>query len=106
MSGHNKWSSIKHKKGAADAKRGKLFSRLSKEITLASREGGGDTEMNPRLRAAVNTAKASNMPNDNISRAIKKGTGELAGEALESLNYEGYAAGGVAIIMSTSWLPE
>jgi YebC/PmpR family DNA-binding regulatory protein len=99
MSGHNKWSTIKHKKGAADAKRGKLFSRLAKEITLAAREGGGDPLMNPRLRSAVATAKAANMPNDNIDRAIKKGTGELEGGALEELNYEGYAPGGVAVIV-------
>ena len=75
MSGHNKWSSIKHKKGAADARRGKLFSRLAKEITMAAREGGGDADMNPRLRSAVATAKDANMPGDNIDRAIKKGTG-------------------------------
>jgi len=99
MSGHNKWSTIKHKKGAADIKRGKIFSRLAKEITLATREGGGDADMNPRLRSAVNSAKAANMPNDNIDRAIKKGTGELGGGALEELNYEGYAPGGVAVIV-------
>ncbi len=100
MSGHNKWSTIKHKKGAADAKRGKLFSRLGKEITLAAKEGGGDATMNPRLRAAVATAKSANMPNDNIDRAIKKGTGEIGGAILEELNYEGYAPGGVAIIVN------
>jgi YebC/PmpR family DNA-binding regulatory protein len=99
MSGHNKWSTIKHKKGAADAKRGKLFSRLAKEITMAAREGGGDPLMNAPLRSAVATAKAANMPNDNIDRAIKKGTGELEGGALEELNYEGYAPGGVAVIV-------
>lgn len=100
MSGHNKWSSIKHKKGAADAKRGKIFSRLSKEITLAAREGGGDADMNPRLRSAIDSAKNENMPNDNIDRAIKKGTGELAGGALEELVYEGYGPGGVAILIT------
>lgn len=100
MSGHNKWSSIKHKKAAADAKRGKMFSRLSKEITLAAREGGGDEEMNPRLRTAIAAAKSANMPNDNIERAVKKGTGELGGAALEELTYEGYAPGGVAIIVN------
>ncbi len=100
MSGHNKWSSIKHKKGAADAKRGKMFSRLSKEITMAAREGGGDADMNPRLRTAVASAKEANMPNDNIDRAIKKGTGELGGGQLEELNYEGYAPGGVAVLVN------
>lgn len=99
MSGHNKWSTIKHKKGAADAKRGKLFSRLAKEITLASRDGGGDPDMNARLRSAVAAAKGANMPNENIDRAIKKGLGELGGNALEELNYEGYAPGGVAVIV-------
>lgn len=100
MSGHNKWSSIKHKKGAADAKRGKVFSRLAKEITMAARDGGGDIEMNPRLRSAVAAAKAVNTPSDNIDRAIKKGTGELEGGVIEELSYEGYAAGGVAIIVN------
>lgn len=99
MSGHNKWSSIKHKKGAADAKRGKLFSRVTKEIMMAAREGGGDTELNARLRQAVLSARAVNMPNDNITRAIKKATGEIAGPALEEMQYEGYAAGGVAVIV-------
>lgn len=98
MSGHNKWSTIKHKKGAADAKRGKLFSRLSKEVTLAAKAGGGDEETNARLRSAVSAAKSANMPKDNIERAIKKGTGELEGAVLEELSYEGYAPGGVAII--------
>ncbi len=100
MSGHNKWSSIKHKKGAADAKRGKVFSRLGKEITLAAKFGGGDPELNPRLRGAVDAAKNANMPNDNIERAIKKGTGDLEGGALEELVYEGYGPGGVAIMIS------
>lgn len=100
MSGHNKWSSIKHKKAAADAKRGKQFSRLAKELTLAARSGGGDPEMNPVLRSAIDAAKAVNMPNDNIDRAIKKGTGELETGALEELNYEGYAPGGVAVLVN------
>ncbi len=100
MSGHNKWSSIKHKKGAADAKRGAIFSRVSKEIIQAAREGGGDPALNARLRAAVAAAKAANMPNDNIDRAIKKGTGELGGAAIEEFTYEGYAAGGVSVIIN------
>lgn len=100
MSGHNKWSTIKHKKGAADAKRGKVFSRLGKEITIAARAGGGDADLNPPLRAAIAAAKDANMPNDNVERAIKKGTGELAGGPLEELNYEGYAPGGVALIVN------
>lgn len=99
MSGHNKWSTIKHKKAAADAKRGKVFSRISKELTAAAREGGGDEDMNPRLRSAVAAAKQANMPNDNIDRAIKKGTGELGGDALEELIYEGFAPGGVAVLV-------
>ncbi|OGV68462.1 MAG: transcriptional regulator [Lentisphaerae bacterium RIFOXYB12_FULL_65_16] len=99
MSGHNKWSSIKHKKGAADAKRGKVFSRVAKEITLAAREGGGDPNSNARLRSAVSEGRANNMPLDNIERAIKKGTGELEGGPIEELSYEGYAAGGVAVIV-------
>ena len=100
MSGHNKWSSIKHKKGAADAKRGQLFSRVSKEIILAAKEGGGDPDLNARLRSAINAAKAANMPNDNIDRAIKKGTGALGGAAVEEFTYEGYAAGGVSVIIN------
>lgn len=100
MSGHNKWSTIKHKKGAADAKRGKLFSRLGKEITMAARGGGSDADLNPPLRAAIAAAKNVNMPNDNIDRAIKKGTGELGGGPLEELNYEGYAPGGIAVIVN------
>lgn len=100
MSGHNKWSSIKHKKGAADAARGKVFSRVSKEIIQAAREGGGDPALNARLRAAVTAAKAANMPNDNIDRAIKKGTGALGGAAVEEFTYEGYAAGGVSVIIN------
>ncbi len=99
MSGHSKWASIKHKKAAIDAKRGKLFSRFSKEITVAAKIGGGDVDMNPRLRTAVNTAKAANMPNDNIDKAIKKGTGELPGVVYEECVYEAYAPGGVAILI-------
>jgi len=99
MSGHNKWSTIKHKKGAADAKRGKLFSKLIKEITIAAREGGGDVEGNPRLRTAVTTARAANMPKDNIERAIKRGTGEIAGAAYEEITYEGYGPGGAAVMV-------
>jgi YebC/PmpR family DNA-binding regulatory protein len=98
MSGHSKWSSIKHKKAATDAKRGKLFTKLIKEITIAARLGGGDVKANPRLRTAVAAAKAQSMPNDNIDRAIKKGTGELGGAQLETTIYEGYGPGGVAII--------
>lgn len=100
MSGHNKWSSIKHKKGAADAKRGKIFSRVSKEIIIAAKEGGGDPDLNARLRSAVAAAKAANMPNDNIERAIKKGCGGGEGAQMDSLSYEGYAAGGVAVIVN------
>ncbi len=99
MSGHSKWSTIKRKKGAKDAKRGAIFSRLSKDITLASRDGGGDIDMNAALRLMVKKAKASNMPNDNIDRAIKKGTGELPGIKYESYIYEGYAPYGVALLM-------
>jgi YebC/PmpR family DNA-binding regulatory protein len=99
MSGHNKWSTIKHKKGAADAKRGKMFSKMIKEITIAARMGGGDIEGNPRLRTAVNTARAANMPKDNIERAIKRGTGELEGVNYEEITYEGYGPGGVAVMV-------
>jgi YebC/PmpR family DNA-binding regulatory protein len=98
MSGHSKWSTIKRKKGAADAKRGKIFSKLIKEITVSARMGGGDVEGNPRLRAAVLAAKAENMPKENIERAIKKGTGDLDGAAYEEVIYEGYGPGGVAIL--------
>ncbi|MCD4796109.1 MAG: YebC/PmpR family DNA-binding transcriptional regulator [Candidatus Cloacimonetes bacterium] len=101
MSGHSKWSSIKHKKGAADAKRGKLFTKLVKEIIVAAKEGGGDQETNPRLRLAVSTAKAANMPNSNIDKAVKKGTGELEGVSYESYTYEGYGQNGVAVIVET-----
>jgi YebC/PmpR family DNA-binding regulatory protein len=101
MSGHNKWSTIKHKKGAADAKRGKLFSKVIKEITIAARFGGGDPEGNPRLRTALNAARAANMPKDNVDRAIKRGTGEIAGVNYEEVTYEGYGPGGVAVIVET-----
>jgi YebC/PmpR family DNA-binding regulatory protein len=99
MSGHNKWSSIKHKKGAVDAKRGKIFTKLIKEITVAAKLGGGDPDGNPRLRTAVDKAKAENMPKDNIERAIKKGTGELEGVTYEEITYEGYGPGGVAVLV-------
>jgi YebC/PmpR family DNA-binding regulatory protein len=99
MSGHSKWSSIKHKKAASDAKRGKAFTKLIKEITIAARLGGGDVNANPRLRTAIATAKAASMPKDNIDRALKKGTGELGGGQLEQVSYEGYGPGGVAVIM-------
>lgn len=99
MSGHSKWANIKRRKGAVDAKRGKIFTRLIKEITVAARMGGGDIEGNPRLRSAVTTAKAENMPKDNITRAIKKGTGEIAGEIYEEILYEGYGPGGVAVLV-------
>ena len=101
MSGHNKWSTIKHKKGAADAKRGKVFTRIIKEMTIAARLGGGDIDGNPRLRAAVAEAKANNMPKDNIERAIKRGTGELEGLTYEEITYEGYGPGGVALMVET-----
>src|SRR5204862_4631137 len=99
MSGHSKWSTIKHKKGAADAKRGKVSTRILKEMTVAARLGGGDINGNPRLRAAVAEAKANNMPKDNIERAIKRGTGELEGATYEEITYEGYGPGGVALIV-------
>ncbi|MFH1727481.1 MAG: YebC/PmpR family DNA-binding transcriptional regulator [Pseudomonadota bacterium] len=101
MSGHSKWASIKHKKGAADAKRGKLFTKLIKEITIAAKLGGGDLNANPRLRLAVDTAKASSMPKDNIDRGIKKGTGELEGVSYEEYSYEGYGPGGAAVLINT-----
>src|SRR5712691_2283533 len=101
MSGHSKWSTIKHKKGAADAKRGKVFTRILKEMTVAARMGGGDPIGNPRLRAAIAEAKANNMPKDNIERAIKRGTGEIEGVTYEELTYEGYGPGGVAVIVET-----
>lgn len=102
MSGHSKWSSIKHKKGAADAKRGKIFTKLIREITTAARIGGADPESNSRLRVAIDNAKAENMPKDNIERAVKKGTGALDGaESYEEYVYEGYGPGGVAILIET-----
>jgi YebC/PmpR family DNA-binding regulatory protein len=99
MSGHSKWATIKHKKGALDAKRGKIFTRLIKEITIAAKQGGGDPDGNPRLRGAIAAAKAENMPADNIKRAIQRGTGELEGVSYEEITYEGYGPGGVAIIV-------
>jgi YebC/PmpR family DNA-binding regulatory protein len=96
MSGHSKWATIKHKKGALDAKRGKIFTRLIKEITMAAKSGGGDPEGNPRLRTAVAAAKAENMPADNIKRAIQRGTGELPGATYEEILFEGYGPGGAA----------
>ena len=99
MSGHSKWASIKHKKGAADAKRGKIFTKIIKEITVAARLGGGDPDGNPRLRTAILIAKGKNMPVDNITRAIKKGTGELEGVHYEETTYEGYGPGGAAIFL-------
>jgi YebC/PmpR family DNA-binding regulatory protein len=102
MSGHSKWSTIKRKKGKADAQRGKLFSKLIKEITVAAREGGGDLDANPRLRQVVQTAKSANMPADNIDRAIKKGTGELPGVTYEEVNYEGYGPGGIALLVEVT----
>lgn len=101
MSGHSKWSTIKHKKGAADAKRGKLFTKLIKEITVAARMGGGDENANPRLRMAIAAAKAENMPKNNMERAIKKGTGDLEGVDYEEIVYEGYGPGGAAVIVES-----
>lgn len=102
MAGHNKWSKIKRTKGVLDAKRGKIFSRLSKEITVAARLGGGNPAFNPRLRAAIQAARTESMPNDNIDRAIKRGTGEAGAAAVEELTYEGYAPGGVALIIEAA----
>ena len=99
MAGHSKWANIQHRKGRQDAKRGKIFTKLIKEITVSARMGGGDTAMNPRLRAAVAAAKEENMPSDNITRAIKKGTGELEGVNYEEIRYEGYGINGAAIII-------
>jgi YebC/PmpR family DNA-binding regulatory protein len=101
MSGHSKWHTIKHKKGAADAKRGKIFTRIIKELTVAARNGGGDVDMNPRLRTIVAEAKANNMPRENIERAIRRGTGEEPGVSYEEIMYEGYGPGGVAMLIST-----
>jgi len=102
MSGHSKWATIKHKKGAADARRGKIFTKLIKEITVAARISGGDADSNPRLRTAILAAKAENMPADNIKRAIQKGTGELPGAAYEESVFEGYGPGGVALILEVA----
>jgi len=102
MSGHSKWPTIKHKKGALDAKRGKIFTRLIKEISMAAKAGGGDAEKNPRLRTAVAAAKAENMPADNIKRAIQRGTGELPGVSYEEITFEGYGPGGVALLVEVS----
>ena len=99
MSGHSKWATIKHKKGATDAKRGKIFTRLIKEITIAAKSGGGDPDGNPRLRTAILAAKAENMPADNIKRAVQRGTGELEGLSYDEITYEGYGPGGVALIV-------
>ncbi|HOV91494.1 MAG TPA: YebC/PmpR family DNA-binding transcriptional regulator [Candidatus Kapabacteria bacterium] len=102
MSGHSKWANIKHKKGKKDAQRGKIFTRLAKEITIAAREGGGDPDGNPRLRLAVLNARAENMPNENIQRAIKRGTGEIAGATIEEYTYEGYGPHGVSVIIEVA----
>lgn len=99
MSGHSKWASIKHKKGAEDAKRGKIFTKIMREITAAARSGGGDPTGNPRLRAAIQAARAANMPKNNIENAVKKGTGELEGVSYEELTYEGYGPGGTAVLV-------
>ncbi len=101
MAGHSKWANIKHRKGKEDAKKGKIFSKLAKYIAVAAREGGSDPEMNPKLKEAVSKAKAANMPNDNIDRAIKKGAGELESDAYEEITYEGYGPGGVAVLIET-----
>jgi len=101
MAGHSKWANIKHRKGRQDAKKGRIFTRIAKEITISAREGGGDPDMNPRLRLAIQNGKAYNLPNENISRAIKKGTGEIEGVNYEELTYEGYAPNGVAVIVET-----
>ena len=101
MSGHSKWHTIKHKKGAADAKRGKVFTRIIKELTVAARNGGGDVDSNPRLRTIVAEAKANNMPRENIERAIRRGTGEEPGVQYEEVTYEGYGPGGVALMIDT-----
>ena len=100
MSGHSKWSTIKHKKAANDSRRGKLFSKLIKEVTAAARIGGGDVDMNPRLRTAIAAARSSNVPNDNIEKAVLRGTGELEGATYEEITYEGYGPGGVAMMIA------
>ncbi len=102
MSGHSKWAGIKHKKAANDAKRGKLFSKLIKEVTIATREGGGDIDTNPRLRQAISKAKEANVPADNLNKAVLRGTGELPGVTYEDVVYEGYAPGGVAVLVEAA----
>ena len=102
MSGHSKWATIKHKKGALDAKRGKIFTRLIKEITISARQGGGDPDGNPRLRTAIAAAKAENMPAENIKRAVQRGTGEIPGLVYEEISFEGYGPGGVALIVEAT----
>ena len=102
MSGHSKWASIKHKKAATDARRGRLFSQLIKEITLAARTGGGDADSNPRLRTAVTSAKTASMPADNIKRAIQRGTGEIPGVVVDEVTFEGYGPGGVAVLVAVA----
>lgn len=99
MSGHSKWANIKHRKAAVDAKRGKVFTKLIRELTVAAKRGGSDTESNPRLRTAINTAKGANMPNDTIDRAVKRGTGEIGGDEYYELSYEGYGPGGSAVLV-------
>ena len=101
MSGHSKWANIKHRKAAQDSKRAKVWTRLIREVTVAAREGGGDAEANPRLRAAITTARAANMPNDTVDKAVKRGTGDLDGVTYEEINYEGYGPAGVAILVET-----
>jgi len=101
LAGHSKWANIKHRKAAQDAKRAKVWTRLIREVTIAAREGGGDPEANPRLRAAVTTARAANMPNDTVEKAIKRGTGDLEGVIYEEINYEGYGPAGVAVLVET-----
>ena len=101
MSGHSKWANIKHRKAAVDAKRGKVFTKLIRELTVAAKHGGGDAESNPRLRTAISAAKNQNMPNDTIDRAIKRGTGEIGGDDFQELSYEGYGPGGSAVLVQT-----
>ena len=101
MSGHSKWANIKHRKAAVDAKRGKIFTKLIRELTVAARQGGGDAEANPRLRTAIAAAKNQNMPNDTIDRAIKRGTGEIGGDEYHEISYEGYGPGGSAVLVKT-----
>lgn len=102
MAGHNKWSKVKHIKAREDAKKGKLFSKFAQEITIAARDGGGDPDLNPRLRTAIDNAKSQSMPRENIERATKKGTGELGGEAIQEITYEGYGPGGIAFLVEVA----